>query len=263
MTRLDVYLVRKGYFGSRQRAQDAVRAGVVLIDGREADKPSRPVGPDAAVVVLDDPVGYVSRGGLKLEHALDVFGIDVKNKVFLDAGASTGGFTQCLLTRGADRVYAVDVGHGQLDAALIADARVVSMEGTDIRDLTLPETVDGAVVDVSFISLRQVLPPGIELVRQDGAGMALVEPQFEAGRAHVGKNGVVKDRGVHMGVLTDITGFCADSGLTVMGLIPSPIQGRGGNREYLLHGVKGKRKNMANYDISDIVDQSFDGEQSP
>ena len=262
MTRLDVYLVREGCFDSRQRAQDAVRAGAVLIDGQVADKPSRPVGPGNTVTVRRDPVGYVSRGGLKLAGALDAFGIDVKDKVFLDAGASTGGFTQCLLNRGAKRVYAVDVGHGQLDHTLAADTRVVSMEGTDIRDLTLPCPADGAAVDVSFISLRQVLPSVIRLIEDDGDIVMLVKPQFEAGRAHVGKGGVVKDPAVHEGVLSDIAGLCGDQGLAVTGLIPSPIRGRGGNREYLLHGIKGKRTIVPNYDIHDVVNQSFSGEHS-
>lgn len=262
MTRLDVYLVREGYFDSRQRAQDAVREGLVFLDGRVADKPSRPVGPGNTVTVSRVSVGYVGRGGLKLEKALDVFDIDVRDKVCLDAGASTGGFTQCLLRRGAKRVYAVDVGHGQLDASLRKDPRVISMEGTDVRDLTLPETVDGAAVDVSFISLRQVLPSVIGLVRDKGAVVALIKPQFEAGRAHVGKGGIVKDPAVHERVLTDITGFCGDRGLTVMGLSPSPIQGRGGNREYLLYGIKGKRQIVPNYDIHDVVNQSFPKEHS-
>ena len=259
MTRLDVYLVREGYFDSRQRAQDAVRAGAVLIDGRIADKPSRPVGPGNTLAVRRDAVGYVSRGGIKLEKALDAFGIAVEGKVFLDAGASTGGFTQCLLERGAERVYAVDVGHGQFDQALAADTRVVSMEGTDIRDLTLPQPVDGAAVDVSFISLRRVLPSVIDLVGDGGEIIMLVKPQFEAGRAHVGKGGVVKDPAAHERVLRDIAGFCGEQGLSVMGLIPSPIQGRGGNREYLLYCLKGKKQKMANYDIRDVITQSFSG----
>ena len=263
MTRLDVYLVREGYFDSRQRAQDAVRAGLVLIDDGVADKPSRPVGPGNTVTVSRVSVGYVGRGGLKLEKALDVFDIDVRDKVCLDAGASTGGFTQCLLRRGAERVYAVDVGHGQLDASLRKDPRVISMEGTDVRDLTLPETVDGAAVDVSFISLRQVLPSVIGLVRDKGAVVALIKPQFEAGRSHVGKGGVVKDREVHIRVLTDVTACCEENGLAVMGLIPSPIRGRGGNREYLAYAIKGIRRNAANYDIHDVVTQSFSKELSP
>jgi len=262
MTRLDVYLVSQGYFDSRQRAQDAVRAGSVLMDGRVAGKPSRPVGPDTAIIVRHDPVGYVSRGGLKLAHGLDAFGIDVADMIYLDAGASTGGFTQCLLEKGAGRVYAVDVGHGQLAASLAADPRVISMEGTDIRDLTLPGPVDGAAVDVSFISLRQVLPSVISQVRDAGSIVVLIKPQFEAGRAHVGKGGVVKDGAVHERVLTDITGFCGGHGLTVAGLLPSPIQGRGGNREYLMYGIKGKSEIVPNYDIHDVVNQSFSGEQS-
>ena len=262
MTRLDVYLVREGYFDSRQRAQDAVRAGLVLLDGGVADKPSRPVGPGNDVAVRRDPVGYVSRGGLKLAHALDAFAIDVRDTVFLDGGASTGGFTQCLLQRGAKKVYAVDVGHGQLEKSLADDLRVVSMEGTDIRKLTLPGTVDGAAVDVSFISLRQVLPSVIGLVRDKGAVVALIKPQFEAGRAHVGKGGIVKDAAVHERVLADITGFCADHGLAAAGLLPSPIQGRGGNREYLLYGIRGKREIAPNYDIHDVVNQSFPKERS-
>jgi len=260
--RLDVYLVSEGYFDSRQRAQDAVRAGLVLVDDRVADKPSRPVGSDMRVVVSRDPVGYVSRGGIKLKKALDVFDIDVRGNIYLDAGASTGGFTQCLLKRGAKKVYAVDVGHGQLDTSLLNDSRVVSMEGTDVRELTLPESVHGASVDVSFISLCQILPSIVGLVKDDGDIIALIKPQFEAGRAHVGKGGIVKDPAVHERVLSDIIGFCGEYGLTILGLIPSPIQGRGGNREYLLYGIKGKRQIVPNYDIHDAVNQSFCKERS-
>lgn len=263
MNRLDVYLVERGFFNSRQRAQDAIKAGLVRIDGKAVYKPSRPVGPAETVVVVDDPVGYVSRGGLKLEKALDAFGVDVRERVVLDAGASTGGFTQCLLTRGAKRVCAVDIGHGQLDPALAADPRVVPMEGTDVRGLTLPETMDGAVVDVSFISLLQVLPSVISLVRAEGFVIALVKPQFEAGRAHVGKGGLVKDPEIHIRVLKEITALCGKRGIAVLGLIPSPIQGRSGNREYLLYGIKGKCQSAANYDIYDVVNQSFAKEQSP
>lgn len=256
--RLDVYLVREGYFGSRQRAQDAIGAGLVKVDGRIADKPSRHVTPGSGVIAADDPVGYVSRGGLKLEKALDAFQIHVDGMTMLDVGASTGGFTECLLSRGARRIYAVDVGHGQLAPVLAADPRVISMEGTDIRGAVLPETVDGAAVDVSFIPLKLVLPSVIGLLKEKGFIIALVKPQFEAGRAGLGKSGVVKDPAVHKRVLREVIDFCRENGMGVKGLIPSPICGRAGNREYLMY-IRND-ENTGSYDIDDVVARSFDKE---
>lgn len=256
MTRLDVYLVREGYFDSRQKAQDAVRAGLVYIDDQAADKSSRSVVPGQAVTVRGEP-GYVGRGGRKLEGALDAFNIDVNGTVVLDAGASTGGFTQCLLRRGAVRVYAVDIGHDQLDIILRKDPRVVSMEGTDIRGLRLPETVDGASVDVSFISLTQVLSSIVVLIREKGFIIALVKPQFEAGRASVSKGGVVKDPEAHARVLAGLSAYCRQCGLHMRGLIPSPIRGRGGNREYLLYAVKEQIDSVYGINIENVVAQSF------
>jgi 23S rRNA (cytidine1920-2'-O)/16S rRNA (cytidine1409-2'-O)-methyltransferase len=232
--RLDVLLVERGLAESREKAQALVLAGAVSADGRPAEKSGQLVAPDAdlAVEVTD---GFVSRGGLKLDHALERFGIDVAGCVCLDVGASAGGFTDCLLRRGARRVYAVDVGRGQLDWRLRNDPRVVVRERTNIRHLTeLPELIDVAVVDVSFISLRLVLPPIARLVRRNGPIVALVKPQFEAGRGQVGRGGVVRDPAIHHRVLIDLWAWSRGHGFAPRGLTASPIRGPAGNVEFLL-----------------------------
>lgn len=212
-------------------------AGHVYVDGKRVDKAGFPV-PDGAVIeVRDDPLPYVSRGGLKLAHALDVFGLDVTGLVGMDVGASTGGFTDCLLQRGAARVYAVDVGYGQLHWRLRQDPRVVVMERVNARYLTpddVPEPLDFVTIDVSFISLRLILPPVGALLNQGGWGVALVKPQFEAGREDVGKGGVVRDPRVHRRVLLDLLHQWPAPELMPAGLTASPIAGPKGNREFLL-----------------------------
>jgi 23S rRNA (cytidine1920-2'-O)/16S rRNA (cytidine1409-2'-O)-methyltransferase len=179
---------------------------------------------------------YVSRGGLKLERALDAFGLDVSGLVVLDVGASTGGFTDCLLKRGASRVYAVDVGYGQLDWRLRSDPRVVVMEKTNVRHLaSLPDTPDAAVADVSFISLTLALPPVVRLLKPTSWIVALVKPQFEAGKEQVGKGGVVREPAVHRAVLLRVLGWAVGAGLAVLGAVPSPVRGPAGNVEFLVH----------------------------
>jgi 23S rRNA (cytidine1920-2'-O)/16S rRNA (cytidine1409-2'-O)-methyltransferase len=232
--RLDVALVERGLVASRAKAQALVVAGLVTVDGRPARKAAELVGPDADLAV-ESREGFVSRGGEKLERALATFDIAVDGLVCLDAGASTGGFTDVLLRRGAARVYAVDVGHGQLDWQLRNDPRVVVRERTNIRTLTeLPEPMDLAVVDVSFISLRLVLPPIGRLARPGAPIVALVKPQFEAGRDLVGRGGVVRDPAVHRRVLLDIWTWTLEHGLAPRGLVASPIRGPAGNVELLL-----------------------------
>jgi 23S rRNA (cytidine1920-2'-O)/16S rRNA (cytidine1409-2'-O)-methyltransferase len=238
--RLDQLLVERGLADSRARAQALVLAGKVRVgvgDAARADrKPGDLVAPDVPMAV-DAPQPYVSRGGHKLAAALDAFGIDPTGRVCLDVGASTGGFTDVLLQRGATRVYALDVGRGQLAEALRRDARVVSMERTNARTLdraALPEPVDLATVDVSFISLRLVVGPIASTLRSGGEIVALVKPQFEAGRRQV-KGGVVRDPAVHRDVLAAVAGHAASIGLTPLGAISSPITGPDGNREFLLH----------------------------
>jgi hemolysin TlyA family protein len=238
--RADVVLVERGFFTSRARAQEAIAAGLVTVDGERLRKASDLV-PVEAVIVAEQPHPYVSRGGVKLAAALDIFAIDPKGLVCLDIGASTGGFTDVLLKRGAAHVYAVDVGHGQLHPSLAQDERVTSLEGTDARALTpafVPQAADLLVSDVSFISLKLVLPPAIALLKPAATLAVLVKPQFEAGRERV-KKGIVRDAAIHRAVCEDMTDFVAGLGFTVMGIVPSPIEGGDGNREFLLGARRG------------------------
>lgn len=238
--RLDVALVRRGFVSSRERARALIMAGQVLVDGKMVDKPGMSISADAScqLAQIPDELKYVSRGGLKLEKALQTFGLNVQGLTALDVGASTGGFTQCLLQSGARRVYALDVGRGQLAWTLRTDARVVVWEGCNIRNVTrLPEPLDCAVVDVSFISLRLVLPPLAPLLLPGAWVVALVKPQFEAGKADVDRGGgVISDPAIHKRVLDELEAWIpAHTPLRVRGLIDSPIRGREGNQEFLLH----------------------------
>jgi 23S rRNA (cytidine1920-2'-O)/16S rRNA (cytidine1409-2'-O)-methyltransferase len=238
--RADVVLVERGFFTSRARAQEAIAAGLVTVNGTAVRKPSESVAEDAQVTA-EQPHPYVSRGGVKLAAALEVFHIDPKGCVCLDVGSSTGGFTEVLLLRGAAHVYAVDVGHGQLHPKVAGDARVTNLEGTDARSLSpalVPRPVDLLVSDVSFISLKLVLPPAAALLKPQATLAVLVKPQFEAGRDRV-KKGIVRDEAVHRAVCEDMTGFVASLGFTPLGLVPSPIEGQDGNREFLLGARRG------------------------
>jgi 23S rRNA (cytidine1920-2'-O)/16S rRNA (cytidine1409-2'-O)-methyltransferase len=233
MTRLDLMLVRKGFVESREKAKQVIKSGKVVVDGMVVRKPGKMIGDDSDIVVLEG-MRYVSRGGMKLEAALRDFGIDVRGMVAVDVGASKGGFTDCLLQSGALRVYAIDVGHGQLSPKLASDPRVISMEGVDIRDLgSLPEPVDIAVVDVSFISLRFVLPSVVPLLKEgSGIIIALIKPQFEGGRGVVDGRGVIRDEGLREKIIEDLTRWIEGSGMKVLGLVRSPIPGKEGNVEY-------------------------------
>jgi 23S rRNA (cytidine1920-2'-O)/16S rRNA (cytidine1409-2'-O)-methyltransferase len=233
--RLDVLLVEKGLARSRARAQRLIMVGEVLVNGQVMDKPGTRVSADAGIELMAQ-LPYVSRGGLKLAAALDAFPVVVGGVIATDVGASTGGFTDCLLQRGAARVYAIDVGYGQLAWKLRRDPRVVVMERTNARHLErLPEPVDLVVVDVSFISLELVLPRAVDWLRADGQIIALIKPQFEAGREQVGRGGVVKDAEVHTVVLRRITNWAIERGLAVRGLMTSPLTGPAGNVEFLIH----------------------------
>jgi len=241
-TRLDLALVDRGLAPTRARARDAVLRGHVSVDGRLADKPAMNV-EAASAITLDDPAaGYVSRGALKLIAALDRFGFSPKDRAALDLGASTGGFTQVLLERGAAHVFAVDVGHGQLAPALAADRRVTSLEGLNARDLTrddLGEPVTAIVADVSFISLRLVLPPALALAGAGAWGIFLVKPQFEVGRDNLGKGGIVRDPALAERTAADIaTWLETELGWRTTGLILSPIAGGDGNREFLVGATR-------------------------
>ena len=233
--RLDQALVAQGLVPSRQRAQAMVRAGLVRVGGALADRPDQMVDPDVSID-LDRVKTYVSRGGDKLAAALDAFGLDPAGRVCLDVGASTGGFTDLLLQRGATRVIAVDVGYGQLAWSLRQDARVTVLERVNIRHLDrLPVPADLAVIDVSFISLRLVLPRVRDLLSPPGDVVALVKPQFEVGKGAVGKGGIVRDPEQHRQVVRELRKFAEDAGYVVVAELPSPILGAKGNREFLLH----------------------------
>jgi 23S rRNA (cytidine1920-2'-O)/16S rRNA (cytidine1409-2'-O)-methyltransferase len=233
--RADRLLVERGLFESRAKAQAAIAAGLVTANGVTVVKSSDEIAADA-VVQAAPAHPWVSRGGVKLAAALDHFGIDPKGRVCLDIGASTGGFTHVLVTRGARRVYAVDVGRGQLHASLKARPEITSLEETDIRRLApglLPEPPDLIVADVSFISLKLVLPPALTLAKRPAELVTLIKPQLVAGRSHI-KRGIVRDASAQQAVCDDIAGFVASLGWTVLGVIPSPIAGGSGNREFLL-----------------------------
>ena len=237
--RADRLLVERGLFESRAKAQAAIAAGLVTANGVPVGKASDEITADAVVQARPEHP-WVSRGGVKLAAALDHFRIDPKGRVCLDVGASTGGFTHVLIERGAGRVYAVDVGRGQLHASLRIRPEIVSLEETDIRTLSsalLPDPPDLVVVDVSFISLKLVLPPALALTRPPAQLIALIKPQFEAGRAHL-KKGVVRDPQVHQAVCDDISAFVAGLGWNVLGIIPSPVTGGNGNREFLLWATR-------------------------
>lgn len=241
--RLDVLLVKRGLAASREKAKAAIRAGEVFADGRREQKAGALLeGDTVRLEVKSAPLRYVSRGGLKLEKALEVFALCLEGCVCADIGASTGGFTDCMLQHGAAKVYAVDVGHGQLAQTLREDPRVVCMEGVNFRHMTrqdLPEAVGFASADVSFISLTRILYPAYAVLQDGGRMVCLIKPQFEAGREHVGKKGVVKDPRVHRAVLEKIVDFAWLAGFAVGGLAFSPIRGPEGNIEYLICLEKG------------------------
>ena len=235
--RLDQYLVQHGLIQSRERAKAMIMAGVVYVNGQKADKAGDMVKEDAVVEVRGHDIGYVSRGGLKLEKAMQVFPLSPRGKVCMDIGASTGGFTDCMLQNGAAKVYAVDVGYGQLAWSLRTDPRVVNMERTNIRNVT-PDQLDDPIaffsVDVSFISLHHIFPVARAVTTPDAVGVCLVKPQFEAGREKEGKNGVVRDPATHREVLLRAMGYAVDNGFGVRGLDFSPVKGPEGNIEYLM-----------------------------
>ena len=235
--RLDVALVARGLAETRAKAQASIMSGIVYVNGQKVDKAGTPVAADAALEVRGHTLRYVSRGGLKLEKAMAEFPITLTDCICADIGASTGGFTDCMLQNGAVKVYAVDVGYGQLAWSLRTDARVVNMERTNIRYVTpedLAEPIEFFSVDVSFISLHHIFPVAQRITTPDAMGVCLVKPQFEAGREKVGKNGVVRDPAVHREVLHNAMSYAAENGFVVRGLDYSPVKGPEGNIEYLM-----------------------------
>jgi 23S rRNA (cytidine1920-2'-O)/16S rRNA (cytidine1409-2'-O)-methyltransferase len=240
--RLDQLLFQKGFAESREKAKAIVMAGLVEVDDLRVDKAGRLVSVSSRITIKKPYPPYVSRGGIKLEAALSQFSVEVRDRVILDVGASTGGFTDCLLQRGAKKVVAVDVGYGQLHWKLRRDPRVEVLEKTNIRYLRpedIGEMIDGAVIDVSFISLRLVVPAVSTLLKKEAFIIALVKPQFEAGREQVGKGGVVRDPEVHEKVLLDLSRFFESAGWRIEGPMASPILGPKGNKEFLVHLRRG------------------------
>ena len=257
-TRLDVLLVERGLQESRQRAQSTIMSGLVFVQGQRVDKPGTAVPNDAEIEVRGNVLPYVSRGGLKLEKAMNSFPIELEGAVCGDIGASTGGFTDCMLQNGAAKVYAVDVGYGQLAWKLRSDQRVICLERTNARYLTreqIPDELDFASVDVSFISLKLILPALCGLLRDGGHVVCLVKPQFEAGREKVGKKGVVRDPTVHLEVLEHFLENAREAGFSVLGMTYSPIRGPEGNIEYLGYLEKGACQERA-FDLPALVEES-------
>lgn len=253
--RLDVYLTEQGLAETRQKAQAVIMSGVVYVNGQKVDKAGFGVAPDAEVEVRGSTLRYVSRGGLKLEKAMREFGLTLRGCVCADIGASTGGFTDCMLQNGAAKVYAVDVGYGQLDWRLRGDKRVVCLERTNARYLDreqVPDALDFASIDVSFISLGLILPAVNALLRDGGRVACLIKPQFEAGREKVGKKGVVRDPAVHREVLERFLQHAAQSGFGVLDLTYSPIRGPEGNIEYLGFLEKGAAS-AREFDLAALV----------
>ena len=239
--RLDQYLVQHGLIQSRERAKAMIMAGVVFVNEQKVDKAGEMIKEDAKVEVRGHDIGYVSRGGLKLEKAMQCFPLTPNGKVCMDIGASTGGFTDCMLQNGAVKVYAVDVGYGQLAWSLRTDERVVNMERTNIRNVTpdmLEEPIEFFSVDVSFISLHHIFPVAQAITTPDAMGVCLVKPQFEAGREQVGKKGIVRDPKVHCQVIENVITYGRENGLYSHGLTWSPVTGAKGNIEYLLYMKK-------------------------
>ena len=236
--RLDCLIHELGYAESREKAKALIMAGLVYVNRQKSDKAGTMVPADAEIEVRGTGLKYVSRGGLKLEKAMETFPITLKGKTCMDIGASTGGFTDCMLQNGAEKVYAVDVGYGQLDWKLRTDDRVVNLERTNIRYITeeqVPDLLDFASVDVSFISLCLVLPVARRFLKSDGQMVCLIKPQFEAGKGKVGKKGVVREPEIHKEVIEKIVDFVLQNGFSVLGLTFSPVKGPEGNIEYLIY----------------------------
>ena len=259
--RLDIFLVENGLVSGRDLAKSLIMEGKVYVNNQKADKAGEQVSEKDKVELRGETLRYVSRGGLKLEKAMNAFPISLDGCVAMDIGASTGGFTDCMLQNGARKVYSVDVGYGQLAWKLRTDERVVNMERTNIRYVTpedIGEELDFASIDVAFISLKLVLPVAANLLKDGGELVALIKPQFEAGRDKVGKKGVVRDSAVHQEVIENVTAFAQDSGFCVLGLEFSPIRGPEGNIEYLMYAKKSSCFERADFtdEIAVLVEKS-------
>lgn len=258
--RLDVLVFEKGYAESREKAKAIIMSGNVYVDNQKADKCGTSYDENVNIEVRGGIPKYVSRGGLKLEKAINSFGINLNDKITMDIGASTGGFTDCMLQNGAKKVYSIDVGYGQLAWKLRNDERVVNLERTNMRKVTKEQVcdeIDFFSIDVSFISLKLLLPVARELLSENAQAVCLIKPQFEAGRENVGKKGVVRDSKVHISVVKDIYDFCLNNGYSVLGLDYSPIKGPEGNIEYLIYLEKSENpQSYTDISIEDLVKSS-------
>lgn len=260
--RLDVALVERGLAPSREKAKAIIMAGIVYVNNQKSDKAGKDVKPEDVIEVRGSTLKYVSRGGLKLEKAMECFPIDLNGKVCMDVGASTGGFTDCMLMNGSVKVFSVDVGYGQLAWKLRTDSRVVNLERTNFRYVTteqITEPIDFASVDVSFISLKHILPNLNILLKDNGQAVCLIKPQFEAGREKVGKKGVVSDINTHLEVVENVIDMAVSNGFSVLGLEFSPVKGPEGNIEYLIYLVKSAEPSVAeNVDAKALVGKSHE-----
>jgi 23S rRNA (cytidine1920-2'-O)/16S rRNA (cytidine1409-2'-O)-methyltransferase len=257
--RLDVLVVQQGLADTREKAQKYIMAGMVLVNDQKMDKAGTKVPTDAVLRLVGEPLPYASRGGFKLAEAFKRFPISMQDAVVVDLGASTGGFVDCALQNGAKRVYAVDVGYGQLAWKLRTDPRVINMEKTNARFLTpedFPELMDWMTTDVAFISLTKILPAAYSILKENGSGVALIKPQFEAGKENVGKKGVVRDAAVHEQVINNVISFAKGEGFGIAGLDFSPIKGPEGNIEYLLHLTLGDDDAVSSEQVAQLVGRS-------
>jgi 23S rRNA (cytidine1920-2'-O)/16S rRNA (cytidine1409-2'-O)-methyltransferase len=257
--RLDNFLVAKGYFETRSKAQAAIMAGNILVNELKIDKPGTQIKNDSIIREIGKKLPYVSRGGLKLKKALETFTIEIKDKIFADIGASTGGFTDCALQNGAQKVYAIDVGYGQLAWKLRTDDRVVNMERTNARTLdenSLDDKIDIATIDVAFISLSKILPSVLKILAPNGCVIALIKPQFEAGKENVGKKGVVRDPKIHEEVINNVIEMALELGFFVSGLEYSPVKGPEGNIEYLVYLSRIEKEKFDHNLIKELVNNS-------
>lgn len=257
--RADVILFEKGLVDSREKGKRVIMEGSVFVGTERIHKPGQRLDENIDIIIKKDPNIYVSRGGLKLEKSIDYFNLDLKGKVTMDIGASTGGFTDCMLKNGAKKVFAVDVGYGQLDWKLRNDDRVVVMERTNIRyveEEDIGEKIDFISIDVSFISLRLVLPVAKKLLKEDGEIIALIKPQFEAGRDNVGKKGIVRDKNIHFQVIKDIIELCKENSLAAYGLTYSPITGATGNIEFLIYLKNNKDIFINEENIKSVIEKA-------
>lgn len=257
--RLDCLLFDRGLAESREKAKAMIMMGNIYVDNQKSDKPGTMLSIDTKIEVRGETMPYVSRGGLKLEKAMSVFPIELKDKITMDIGASTGGFTDCMLQNGAKKVYSIDVGYGQLAWKLRTDPRVVNLERTNIRYITreqVPDGIDFFSVDVSFISLCLVLPVARNFMSENAQAVCLIKPQFEAGRGKVGKKGVVREQSIHVEVIEKIVGFVLEHGFSILGLTFSPVKGPEGNIEYLIHLQKCNEPKSVILDIANLVKES-------